>query len=69
MVIEEEGQSPHLKHPDLKGDSRPAGGFLKDHSERPPCQKPVRYATLEIIFEACGRLQQGLKFWPGHVVQ
>ncbi len=68
MVIQEQGQPTHLKHPDLKGDPRPAGRFLKDHSQRPPCQKTVRYATLEIIFEACGRLQQGLKFWPGDVV-
>src|SRR5882724_4844515 len=69
MVVQEQGQSTHLKHADLKGHPRPAGGFFKDHPQRPPLQKAVRYATLEIIFEACGRLQQDLKFRPGDVVQ
>ena len=42
---------PQLKHTDLKGDPRPAGRFLKDHSQRPTLQKAVRYAPLEVIFE------------------
>ena len=58
MVVQEEGQPTQLKHADFKGHPRTAGGFFKDHPQRPPFQKAVWDATLEIIFEVRGRLQE-----------
>src|SRR5262249_17694039 len=69
LILQEERQPTQLKHADLEGHARAAGGFFKDHPQRAPRQKAVGHAAFEMILKACGQLQHGFQLGPGQIVQ
>ena len=69
LGAEEEGGSPQLIHPHLKGHPGAGGGLGKDHPQALSPQDGVGNLVGLFVFQPVGQIQQGDDFFPRQVQQ